>query len=216
MSELLTQLARTYEADEVIFCEYEPGEELFIIKSGRVKISKIETATEKTLAILGPGDIFGEMAIIEQKPRSATAVTLEKTEVLVIHRDNFQSILQSRPEFLVRLIQIFCYRIWVTSHQLRNYAVKHPQGRLANILAMLAEAGRKKADQTEIQLDLTVEELGQMIELSSEETLQILENLQREDAVKIVNEKIVVCNSFNMRRKADFYLKTEQFKSQLN
>lgn len=214
--ELLTQFTCVYQADEVMFCEHEPGEEMFILKTGRVKISKIEKTAEKTLAILSPGDIFGEMAIIEQKPRSATAETLEKTEVLVITKENFQEILKNRPEFLVKLIQIFCCRIWLTSQQLKNFTVKHPQGRLANLLALLAEAYRKKPGQIEVQLDLTVEELGQMIGLCPEESLKILNILQTEEEVKVANGKILVCNSPNMRRKADFYLKTEHFKGRLS
>ncbi|HPA72406.1 MAG TPA: cyclic nucleotide-binding domain-containing protein, partial [Spirochaetota bacterium] len=63
-----------YAPNQLIFCEFEPGNEFYFIQSGRVKIVKIVNNTEKTLDVLKPGDVFGEMAILENSPRSATAI----------------------------------------------------------------------------------------------------------------------------------------------
>ncbi|PKL11138.1 MAG: Crp/Fnr family transcriptional regulator, partial [Spirochaetae bacterium HGW-Spirochaetae-6] len=65
---------KNFKEGEIIFCEYEPGSTFYLIKKGRVKITKISEKYEKTLDVLGEGSLFGEMAIIEQAPRSATAI----------------------------------------------------------------------------------------------------------------------------------------------
>jgi CRP-like cAMP-binding protein len=74
---------------EVIFCEYEPGDSFYLIQSGQVKISKVVLENEKMLDILQPGDGFGEMAIIENAPRSATATAVDDVKVLVFKKENF-------------------------------------------------------------------------------------------------------------------------------
>ncbi|MEE8441617.1 MAG: cyclic nucleotide-binding domain-containing protein, partial [Spirochaetia bacterium] len=65
------RFAVTYQADEIVFCEYEPGDAFYLIQNGRVQISKIMGDIEKTIDVLQPGEIFGEMAILEEAPRSA-------------------------------------------------------------------------------------------------------------------------------------------------
>jgi len=66
-----------YEPNDIIFCEFEPGNDFYFIQSGRVEIVKIINNREKTLDILGAGDVFGEMAILEEEPRSASAIAIE-------------------------------------------------------------------------------------------------------------------------------------------
>ena len=97
----------TFQPGEVIFCEYEPGDSFYLIKSGQVKISKVVLETEKMLDILQPGDIFGEMAIIEDAPRSATATAVDEVKMLVFRKENFEVILKTNPAMALQLLKIF-------------------------------------------------------------------------------------------------------------
>ena len=111
--------SRLYQSGEVIFCEYEPGYEVFSIESGKVKVIKIEEASEKILAILGPGEIFGEMSILDDGTRSATVIAAECTKVTVLTRAEFIQTLKEKPMVGVKLIQQFCKR-------LAAYAINYP------------------------------------------------------------------------------------------
>ncbi|HOX33220.1 MAG TPA: cyclic nucleotide-binding domain-containing protein, partial [Spirochaetales bacterium] len=84
-----TRFARTYQPGELIFAEYEPGDSFYLIQAGKVKISKIVGELEKTIDILQPPEIFGEMAILEGTPRSATAQAIDTVKVLEFNRANF-------------------------------------------------------------------------------------------------------------------------------
>jgi CRP-like cAMP-binding protein len=101
-----TKFNRSYADNKVIFCEHEPGRELYIIQSGKVKISKIVNNNEVMLAVLQTGDIFGEMAILDNKPRSASAVAFGYTDVLAINKANFEGMVKAQPQLASRLITI--------------------------------------------------------------------------------------------------------------
>jgi CRP-like cAMP-binding protein len=113
------QSSRLYQPGEVIFCEYEPGSEVFSIEAGKVKVIKIEEDSEKILALLGPGEIFGEMSVLDGGPRSATVIAVEPTRAIVLTRNEFIQTLKEKPEVVVKLIQQFCKR-------LSAYAINYP------------------------------------------------------------------------------------------
>lgn len=84
--------------DEVFFKEGDEGDDLFIIRSGRIRISKaISVAVDRTLATLGPGGVFGELAMVGEGTRTASAVALEPTRLLVLSRDGFDALIEREP-----------------------------------------------------------------------------------------------------------------------
>ena len=87
-----------YKPNEIIFCEYEPGNEFYFIQSGRVKIVKLIGNREKTIDVLSDGDVFGEMAILEEEPRSASVIAVDNVKLLKFHRDNFDALLLGNPQ----------------------------------------------------------------------------------------------------------------------
>jgi CRP-like cAMP-binding protein len=106
---------------EIIFKETDPGREMYVIISGKVEIQKSTTRTaSKTLTVLGSGDIFGEMAIIDKKKRSATAVTLEPTKLLVLDETLFEATLERNPDFARKMIRILSERLRRTNAALQN------------------------------------------------------------------------------------------------
>ncbi|MBN2079631.1 MAG: Crp/Fnr family transcriptional regulator [Spirochaetes bacterium] len=129
---------RRYRDNTMIFSEYEPGEELFIIQQGKVKITKIVNE-EVLLAVLKQGDIFGEMAILDNKPRSASAITFGEVEVLAINKSNFESMVQAQPQLATRLIQLLSERIWTAYRQLENLMIRDPLGRIYDTLLIQIE-----------------------------------------------------------------------------
>ena len=117
-----------HNAKSVIFWENEPSNKLFMVRSGSVVISKkLREGTEVVVARFGPGDFFGEMGLIDDTPRSATAQTDEKSELLVMSRESFQKLLKEDPgtasKLLFSLLKIFSARLRDTNERLKDAVV---------------------------------------------------------------------------------------------
>ncbi|MFW5768501.1 MAG: Crp/Fnr family transcriptional regulator, partial [Spirochaetota bacterium] len=111
---------RVYPKDTMIFSEAQPGQELYIIQKGSVKITKIVNDNEVLLAVLKPGDIFGEMSILENKVRSASAIAYEDAKLLAVNKANFERMVSTQPQIITRLTQLLAERIWFIYKQLAN------------------------------------------------------------------------------------------------
>ena len=134
----VASMNRTYNDNTMIFCEYEPGHELYIIQSGKVKITKIVNE-EVLLAVLKPGDIFGEMAILDNKPRNASAISFGTVSLLAINKLNFEGMVQAQPQLASKLITLLSERIWTAYRQLENLMIKDPLGRIYDTLLLQLE-----------------------------------------------------------------------------
>ena len=103
---------RKFPKDSVIFFEHDPGESLFVILSGRVKVTILsDDGREIILSVLGEKDFFGEMSLLDNEPRSATAIAMEDTEVVILHQREFLSIVERRPRILVLLLAVLSSRL---------------------------------------------------------------------------------------------------------
>jgi CRP-like cAMP-binding protein len=111
----MSRAERIFEPGEVIIREGEEGTEAFLIKSGRVKVTKLIGGHQVVLAILGPGQVFGEMALIEDKPRSATVTALEKGSAVVLDREAFAQLFIEQPKALIPLMRTFFERLRILS-----------------------------------------------------------------------------------------------------
>jgi CRP-like cAMP-binding protein len=119
-------LSRVYADGQMVFCEYEPGEELYIIKKGKVEIQKVAPPDEILLSILREGDIFGELAIVSSAPRSATAVCVGETILLPVSRASLSSVFQKSPTTVGRIFGALSQRLWFTFIRLRSRAYGNP------------------------------------------------------------------------------------------
>jgi CRP/FNR family transcriptional regulator len=173
-------LTRTYSDNTMIFCENEPGSELYIIQSGQVKITKI-VGEEILLAVLKSGDIFGEMALLENRPRSASAITFGEVTVMAINKSNFEGMVQAQPQLAQRLIQLLSERLWTAYRQLENLTIKDTTGRIYDTLLTQVEKQRIKIRQKQSHnFQFGVKELLNMIGLPPEKgeiiIIQLIDN----------------------------------------
>ena len=123
------EMTRNFSKDQIVFCEGELGNELFIIQKGSVKIIKIIDNNEILLAVLKNGDIFGEMALLESKPRAAGAVAYEDCQLMAVNRANFQHMISTQPQLIARLTTLLSERIWLIYRQLANTQLSDPLDR---------------------------------------------------------------------------------------
>ncbi|MDR2803919.1 MAG: cyclic nucleotide-binding domain-containing protein [Treponema sp.] len=130
---------RFYRKNALVFAEGEFGQELYVLQKGAIKIIKVFKGKEVILAILKPGEIFGEMAILDDKPRSASAVVMEGTVLMVLLKQNFESMAKQNPQIIARVTRMLSERIWFSDKQLTNAMIKNPLGRVYNYLEITLE-----------------------------------------------------------------------------
>ena len=189
-----------YLPNQIIFCEYEPGHEFYFIQKGRVKISKIINDREKTVDVLGPGDVFGEMAILEEEPRSATVIAIDHVRVLKFHRNNFDVLLQGNPQLAYKLLLIFSKRIYDAKRRLMILLLDDPTDKVMDVLIMLAEQNPQYDYESETILYTTIQQVASWAGMAEADAQKELTYLARVDKLELYEDKIIVKNLRDFQR----------------
>lgn len=212
-----TKFNREYADNEMIFCEHEPGKELFIIQKGKVKITKIVNDNEVMLAVLQSGDIFGEMAILDNKPRSASAIAWEEVDLLAINKANFEGMVKAQPQLATRLITLLSERIWTAYKQLANLMINDPQGRIADTLLTLAEKNRIKiAPKSSYNFEIGTKDLLKMVGLTDpKDELLVLDLLSKNKFIRLDQGKISCTDLNELEKLVQFYRKKSQMENKI-
>jgi len=189
-----------YSPNDIIFCEYEPGFEFYFVQTGQVRIVKLINNREKTLDVLTDGDVFGEMAILESEPRSASAIAMTHVRLLKFHRDNFDTLLQGNPQLAYKLLLIFSKRIYDAKRRLMILLLDDPQLKVMDVLNMLAEQDPHLDFQDEINLPVTSEQVASWAGMAEAEAQKVLTHLNKLNKIELYGDKIVVRNIRDFQR----------------
>ena len=200
---IFERFGKVFKTGDIICCEYEPGDDFYLIQSGRVRITKVVSDKEKTLDILQSGDIFGEMAILEQQPRSATALAEDEVKTLVFNRQNFELLLKSNPEIAIKLLKTFTKRIYDAKRQLMVLTFIEPDVRLADVFLLLAEKNNIPGDATRIELPTTKEDLLNLTGLEEKELQKHVESLIHQNKIEWKDGRLVVHNIKEFERQVN-------------
>ncbi len=196
---------RRFRHGEVIFHLGDPGDALFLIVSGAVKISlPTEEGGEAILATLRPGDVFGELALLDGAPRSASAVAMAPTEVLVLSRARFEELLDGVPAIRAALFRTLAAEIRRLTEQVADLHFLDIPGRLAARLLRLGdEIGVRQPDGS-IRLDgrITQGELAAMVGATRQTVNRFLGVFAAEGLVRLEREAIVVVDPAGLARTA--------------
>ncbi len=204
-------LTRQYASDTMIFSEHEPGEELYIIQQGKVKITKIINNQEVLLAVLQPGDIFGEMSLLENKPRSASAIAYGDVVMLTVNKANFETMVASQPQIATKLIQLLSERIWTAYKQLANLFFKDPLARLYDTLYTQLLAKRIPIEhKVEYTFDFGTQELIKMVGFNIDEGNMIIRKLFENKKFSLVNGKIHITDIEEIEKQVSYYKKMQE------
>jgi len=201
------KLTRTYKDNQMIFCENEYGHELYIIQVGQVKITKI-VHEEILLAVLKPGDIFGEMAILENRPRSASAISFGEVTLMAVNKSNFETMVQAQPQLATKLITLLSERIWTAYRQLENLTINDVIGRAYDTLLLQIEKQkiliRPKQSHN---FQFGVDELMKMIGIPKEKSNAMLAQLFDGKLITIDEGKIICTDISELEKVSQFYRK---------
>ena len=192
--ELLERLSgyattRGVDRGDTIFAKGDPGNSLYAVCAGTVKIS-VPSADGKDAVfnLVGEGEIFGEIALLDGQPRTADATAQTDCELMVIERRDFLDLVRSQPEIALKLMEVLCARLRHTSEQVEDVLFLDLPGRLAKILLQLTG----KAEVPARRVTMTQREIGQMIGMSRESTNKQLRDWEHRNWVRLERGGIVV------------------------
>lgn len=185
---------KIYSRKSIVFHEGDHGDTLYIIKNGRIKIAKVAMdGREKTLTILQGGDFFGEMAIFDNLPRSATAEALDNdVHLFAISKGDFERLINENPSIALRIMKDLTRRIRQINQQVEDLAFKDVHGRVASTLFQLLEIEEQNAGRPLTSLRMTHQDLANMVGSSRETVTRALNRLQNEGAIAISHQRIEV------------------------
>jgi CRP/FNR family transcriptional regulator len=187
-------IMRNYKKGMFIFLEDEPGEALFFIKSGQVKLSKmVETGEEQILQILKAGDIFAEVVLFDQGVYPATAEVIEEAKVGMVQSRDIKNLLKENPEIAIKILNVMSKRLRQAQLKIRDLGLKDTRGRTAGMLIKLAEEYGKRVNKgIELDLSLTREEFANLIGTSRETITRILSDFKDDNLVKVGRKKVII------------------------
>ena len=187
-------IPRRFGSGQIIFHLGDPGGLLYIITQGKVKIShSTPDGQEALLAILGNGDFFGELALLDDSPRSATAEAIESTETLTLHRDEFLRFMNQNPGFASHVLQTLARRIRKLNDQISDVFFLDLNGRLARILLNLAHKhGKPVEDGILIDISLTQTDLADMTGATRVSINKTLGRFRRAKWVSVQGRRFII------------------------
>jgi CRP-like cAMP-binding protein len=189
--------SRRFRRGEVIFHMGDPGDALFIVMSGAIKIMLPSDAGEEAiLATLQPGDVFGELALLDGAPRSATATALQPTETLILPRDRFLQLLDTEPAIRNALLASLATELRRLTTHVEELHFLDITGRLASRLARLAtESGRTLPDGTiRLGAPLTQADLAAMIGCTRQSVNKLLGMFTDDGLIRLDRDTVVIRN----------------------
>jgi CRP/FNR family transcriptional regulator/CRP/FNR family cyclic AMP-dependent transcriptional regulator len=185
---------RNYRRGETIMHQGDPGNVVHVVCEGRLKVVlPSEAGDEAVLTILGPGDVLGEMALLDGEPRSATAVALEPVITATLSRESFMELLRRSPAAVEGVLAGLAQTIRRLSSEVGDLMFLDLQGRLAKKLLELAEShGQDGQEGIEIQATLTQEDLAGMIGATRPRVNQLLGSFEDRGAISRRGRRIVI------------------------
>ncbi|MDR0599899.1 MAG: cyclic nucleotide-binding domain-containing protein [Treponema sp.] len=205
------KMVRAYPKNSLIFAEGEKGEELYVIQDGTVNITKIIDNQEMVLAVLKKGNIFGEMALLEDKPRAATAEVSEDCTVLAINRKNFETVSRAQPDMISRLTSAMAERIWVIYKQIATTLLADPVGRMYNALLVQLEKDRIAVNTNQShQCNFGFKELSGMAGIPAAEGEIYGRKMLLTGRIQLIKGKIFVADTSEVKRQTDYYLRAQK------
>ena len=189
---------------EILFHEGDPGDRLYVIVDGKVKLGRASgDGRENLLAVLGPGEMFGELSLFDPGPRNATATAVADTTLIGLGSDDLGSWLDGRPDVSRQLLSALARRLRRTNEALADLVFSDVPGRVAKALLDLSERfGRPVEGGVLVSHDLTPEELAQLVGASRETVNKALADFASRGWLRLEARAVVLLDIERMRRRA--------------
>ncbi|MDR0556822.1 MAG: Crp/Fnr family transcriptional regulator [Treponema sp.] len=195
------RFSKDFKAGEMIFSEFEIGETFYFIISGRVQLTKVIGDIEKTIDILQPSEIFGEMAILENSPRSATAVAFDSVRLLEFNKQNFDALMTGYPQLAFKLLKMFTKRIYDQKRRFMILMLDDDQARVADVFLMLDET-QPDIDRATMRREFktTAEGISHWAGMDARLVRDVLNRFVAQHRIEVTPDHIIVKNISDFER----------------
>ena len=202
---------RSYQKGEALFIEGQPGRELYVIQNGSIEVSKIEGDKEVLLGTLRAGDILGEMALLENKARTASAIVTEDCNVMIIKKNNFEILIKEQPELVAKITTLLANRVWFIFKQLENSLMINPIGRIYGALFVQLEKAHLSPEATHAHFfAITWNDLVNMLGLGEKEGYVLMGSVLRDQNIQIKKDSSIHIGSIrDLALRAESYRKMD-------
>ena len=189
---------------DILFSEVEPGEKLYLIESGKIKLSHTASdGRESIIAVLGAGEMLGELSLFDPGPRTATAIAVTNTKVVSLSHEALLPWLVGRPDLAVSLLAALARRLRRTNEALADLVFSDVPGRVAKALLELgAKFGEESPDGLVVHHELTQEELAQLVGASRETVNKALADFSQRGWVRIEQRSVTLLDVDRLDRRA--------------
>jgi CRP/FNR family transcriptional regulator, cyclic AMP receptor protein len=193
-----------------VFAEGEPGDCLYIVVSGKVKIGRrFPDGQENLLTILGPSDMFGELSIFDPGPRTSRATTITEVRAVSMDRETFRAWVADRPELAEQLLRILARRLRRTNNHLADLIVTDVPSRVARQLLQLAQRfGTQEGGALRVTHDLTQEEIAQLVGASRETVNKTLSHFAHRGWIRLEGKSVLISDTERLAARAHFAPRT--------
>ncbi|MEW6750903.1 MAG: Crp/Fnr family transcriptional regulator [Candidatus Latescibacterota bacterium] len=187
-------VSRSFGRDSFIILAEEEGDTLFVIREGQVKVSILSAdGREVILSLLGPGSVFGELSLLDGKPRSANVVATEDTALIMLRRADFLQLIRRVPQIGIALLAELASRLRRTDRQIEGLALLDVTGRISDTLLQLAaDRGVETAEGVSIQSRPTHQELANMSGTTRETVSRVLKRLETQGYIACHGRTITI------------------------
>jgi CRP/FNR family transcriptional regulator/CRP/FNR family cyclic AMP-dependent transcriptional regulator len=176
---------------EVLFHEGDRGDVMYLIREGKIKITKGSGEDEKVLAVLKEGDFFGEMAIIDGSPRSAGAIAATPVSLLVIDKETFQAKIKENP-LIHYVLETLSRRLRAADEQIRLLTIKSQERRVVAYIITKAKETGKKTDQGIAISPFSMENLAHLTGIEQSKIQIYIQNLEKAGLVNVLENTLVI------------------------
>ncbi|QTA78021.1 Transcriptional regulator, Crp-type [Desulfonema limicola] len=181
---------KTFPKNTILFSEGDPSDSFYVVNKGKVNVGiNDEEGREIILSMLGPGEYFGEMALLDGEPRCAFVMTKEKTQLFIISKKDFQTMLISNPEIMFNLLKGLQKRLREANRKIESLALMNVFGRVARLLTQLAGS---KEEEIVITDKLTHQDIANMVGASREMVSRVLKDLANKGYISILKKRITI------------------------
>ena len=189
---------------QTLFSEGDEGDRLYVMLSGKVKLTrKSADGRENLLAVLGPGEMLGELSLFDPGPRTASAVAVTDAVLAGLGHDDLRPFIMRQPEVAVHLLKALATRLRRTNDVVADLVFTDVPGRVAKALLDLAERfGKQSEDGLHVHHDLTQEELAQFVGASRETVIKALAEFALRGWLRIEAKAVVLLDVERLRRRA--------------
>lgn len=196
---LYQKFGRTVRPGEIVFSEGDTGDQMFIIQEGRVKITKSFSGREHVLSTLGKGDFFGEMAIVNNVPRTATVTAVTEVQLLAFNREGFLSMVTKNAKIALNIIDKLCRRLQNMNTQIQHLVKNNSRG----LVALNLNYAFRGAEAGVIRTDRAVEDIALNLQIPIDDVRAVVGKLATDGVIAVQGNQIMLVDAARLTAEAE-------------